>query len=165
MTLTLADAFYTHQQEVKVNSKTLKITVPAGIENGQKLALQGQGGAGVNGGPNGNLYITFIIENNPNFKRSGSNLYTTVEIDLYTAILGGDITLQTLKGKVNLKVKPEVQNGSEVKLTGMGMPVYKQDGKFGDLYVKYMVKIPTKLTTKEKELFAELATLSKGGHQ
>lgn len=165
MTLTLADAFYTHQQDVKVNSKTLKITVPAGIENGQKLALQGQGGAGVNGGPNGNLYITFVIENNPNFKRSGSNLYTSVEIDLYTAILGGDITLQTLKGKVNLKVKPEVQNGSEVKLTGMGMPVYKQDGKFGDLYVKYMVKIPTKLTAKEKELFAELATLSKGGHQ
>ena len=165
MHLTLADAFYTHQQEVKVNNKTLKITVAAGIENAQKLVLQGQGGAGVNGGPTGDLYITFVIENDPKFKRSGNNLYTSVEIDLYTAILGDDITLQTLKGKVNLKVKPETQSGSEVKLTGMGMPIYKQDGKFGDLYVKYIVKIPTNLTAKEKELFEELATLSKGGRQ
>jgi curved DNA-binding protein len=161
--LKLADVYYTHQQTVTVNGKTLKITVPAGIENGQKLALQGQGGAGVNGGPTGNLYITIVIENDSKFKRSGSDLHTTVDIDLFTALLGGEVTLSTLNGKVKLKVKPETQNGSQVKLTGMGMPVYKQEGKFGDLYVKYVVKIPTNLSAKEKELFTELAKLSGKG--
>jgi len=163
MHLTLSDVFYTHQQTVTVNGKTLKITVPAGIENGQKLALTGQGGPGVGGGPNGDLFITFVIENDPKFKRSGNDLHTVQEIDLYTAVLGGEITLTTLNGKVKLKVKPETQNGSEVKLKGMGMPVYKKDGEFGDLYVKYAVKIPTNLSEKEKELFAELVKLSDGG--
>ncbi len=155
--ISLADAFYTHEQMVTVNGKTLKITVPAGIENGQKLALQGQGGIGVGGGPNGNLYITFVVENDAKFKRSGNDLYTTLDLDLYTAVLGGEILLQTLKGKVKLKIKPESQSGNEVKLAGMGMPVYKKDGHFGDLYVKYNIKTPTNLTEKEKELFTELS--------
>jgi curved DNA-binding protein len=159
--LTLADVFYTHQQTVTVTGKTLKITVPAGIENGQKLVLQGQGGPGINGGPNGDLYITFIVERDPIFKRSGSDLYTSLDIDLYTAILGGEITLSTLNGKVKLKVKPETQNGTEVKLKGMGMPVYKKDGQFGDLYVKYSVKIPSDLSIREKELFEQLSKLGK----
>ena len=159
MHLALADVYYTHEQTVTVNGKTLKITVPAGIDNGQKLKLQGQGGASVNGGPNGDLFITFVVENDSTFKRSGSDLHTTTEIDLYTAVLGGEITLQTLNGKVKLKVKPETQNGTEVKLKGMGMPVYKKEGAFGDLYVKYSVKTPTNLTQKEKELFEELSKL------
>lgn len=157
--LALADVFYTHQQTVTVNDKTLKITVSAGIENGQKLVLKGQGGPGVGGGPNGDLYITFVIDNDPKFKRSGNDLYTTVEIDLYTAVLGGEITLQTLNGKIKLKVKPETQNGNEVKLKGIGMPIYKKDGEFGDLYVKYSVLIPANLSEKEKELFVELSKL------
>ena len=162
MTIKLADVYISHKQDVTVNNKTLKITVSAGIENGQKLVLQGQGGAGVNGGPNGDLYITFIVENHPKFKRVGSDLHTTVEIDIYTAILGGEVTLEALNGKVKLKVKPETQNGMEVKLKGMGMPVYKKDGHFGDLYAKYLVKLPVNLSPKEKELFEQLATLEGG---
>jgi curved DNA-binding protein len=159
----LADVYYTHQQTVTINGKTLKITVPAGTHNRQKLALQGQGGQGVNGGPNGDLFITFVIENDAKFKRLGSDLHTTVGIDLYTAVLGGEVMLHTLNGKVKLKVKPETQNGVEVKLAGMGMPVYKKEGQFGDLYVKYSVKIPTNLTPKEKELYEELSKLSSEG--
>lgn len=162
LTIKLADVYITHKQDILVNNKTLKITVAAGIENGQKLVLQGQGGVGVNGGPNGDLYITFIVENHPKFKRLGNDLHTTVEIDIYTAILGGEVTLEALNGKVKLKVKPETQNGTEVKLKGMGMPVYKKEGQFGDLYAKYVVKLPMNLSPKEKELFEELAKLQGG---
>ena len=163
MHLSLADVLLTHQQTVTVNGKTLKITVPAGIENSQKLKLQGQGGMGVGGGPNGDLYITFIVENDSRFKRSGSDLYTTCDLDLYTAVLGGEFALATLGGKVMLRVKPETQNGSEVKLKGMGLPLYKQEGAFGDLYVKYAVKMPVDLSEKHRQLFEELARHSEGG--
>ena len=71
--------------------------------------------------------------------------------------MGGEITINTLKGKVKLKVKPETQNGSKIKLKGMGFPVYKNEGQFGDLYVTYTIKIPTNLTDKQKELFTELS--------
>ena len=87
----------------------------------------------------------------------GNNLYTTVDLDLYTAVLGGEITMDTLNGKVKLKVKPETQNGSKIKLKGKGFPVYKNEGQFGDLYVTYTIKIPTNLTDKQKALFTELS--------
>ena len=111
----------------------------------------------MNGGPNGDLYITFSIANHARFKRLENNLYATVDLDLYTAVLGGEITLDTLNGQVKLKVKPETQNGSKVKLKGKGFPVYKNEGHFGDLLVTWTIKIPTNLTDKQKVLFAELA--------
>jgi curved DNA-binding protein len=87
----------------------------------------------------------------------GNDLYTTADLDLYAAVLGGEITIDTLDGKVKLKVKPETQNGSKIKLKGKGFPVYKSKGQFGDLYVTYMIRIPTDLTDREKELFYELS--------
>lgn len=155
--LSLRDAYTTHQQTLTVNGKNVRITIPAGIENGQKIRLKGYGGEGVNGGPKGDLYITFVIEDDPVFKRDGNDLYMTVDLDLYTAVLGGDITVDTLDGKVKLKVKPETQNGTKTRLKGKGFPVYKKEGQFGDLFVTYQVKIPTNLTDKQKELFKQLA--------
>lgn len=157
--LDLLDAFKTHKQTLTVNGKNIRITIPAGIENGQTIKIPGHGGAGVNGGPNGDLYITFSVANHPGIRRLGDNLYSTADLDLYTAVLGGEITLETLTGKVKLTVKPETQNGSKIKLKGKGFPVYKDEGKFGDLYVTYNVKIPTDLTAKQKALFTELAKL------
>ena len=133
--------------------------IPAGIENGQTIKIARHGGPGRNGGPNGDLYISFSIANHPTIKRLADNLYTTVELDLYTAVLGGEITLDTLSGKVKLHVKPETQNGSKVKLKGKGFPVYKNEGHFGDLYVTYVIKIPTNLTDRQKTLFTELSKL------
>jgi curved DNA-binding protein len=159
LNLDLTDAFKTHKQTLTVGVKKLRITIPAGIENGQSIKIPGQGGAGRNGGPDGDLYITFSIVNHHKFKRLGDNLYTTVELDLYTAVLGGEITIETLNGKVKLKVKPEIQNGSKIKLKGKGFPVYKNEGQFGDLYVTYSVKIPSNLTEKQKALFTELSEL------
>jgi len=157
--LNLTDAYTTHQQTLTVNGKNIRITIPAGIENGQKIKLKGHGAPGANGGPHGDLFITFSIENNTAFKRQENNLYTTVKIDLFTALLGGDITVDTMNGKVKLKVAPETQNGTQVRLKGKGFPVYKKDNEFGDLYVTYEVELPTKLTDKQKELFQELAKL------
>lgn len=157
--LELTDAYKTHKQTLTVNGRSIRITIPAGIENGQTIKIPGHGGTGVNGGPNGDLYISFSISNHSIFKRLGNNLYASIELDLYTALLGGEITLETLTGKVKLKVKPETQNGSKVKLKGKGFPVYKSEGQFGDLYISYNVKIPTNLTDKQKKLFTELSEL------
>ena len=155
--LGLTDAYTTHQQTLSVNGKNIRITIPAGVENGQVIKLKGHGGEGINGGPKGDLYITFVIADHPDFKRSGNDLYTTADIDLYTAVLGGEIMLNTLSGKIKLKVNPETQNGTKIRLKGKGFPVYKKEGQFGDLYVTYSIKIPTNLTEKQKELFRELA--------
>jgi curved DNA-binding protein len=157
--LELTDAYKTQKQTLTVNGTKIRITIPAGIENGQTIRIAGHGGPGINGGPNGDLYITFSIANHPNLKRLGDHLYTTVDLDLFTAVLGGDITIDTLNGQVKLKVAPETQNGSKVKLKGKGFPVYKKEGEFGDLYVTYVVKIPTNLTDKQRVLFTELSKL------
>ena len=159
--LNLTDVYKTHKQTLTLNGKRIRITVPAGIENGQTIKITGHGGPGRNGGPNGDLYITFTIENNTRFKRDGSNLYKNVDLDLYTAILGGEITVNTFDGKVKLKVKSETQNGAKVKLKGKGFPVYKKEGQFGDLFITYTVKTPINLSEKEKELFKQLASLKK----
>lgn len=154
--LDLLSASKTFKQTLNVNGKNIRITVPAGVENGQTIKIAGHGGPGVNGGPNGDLYITFSIAQHPRFKRLGNDLYTSVDLDLYTAILGGEITIDTLDGQVKLKVKPETQNEAKVKLKGKGFPVYKNEGKFGDLYVTYNIQLPTNLNEQEKDLFVQL---------
>lgn len=155
--LNLSEAYSTHQQTFTINGKNIRITVPAGIENGQEIKLAGYGAPGVNGGPNGDLYITFEIINNTAFIRKGNDLYLNLPLDLYKAILGGEETIDTLGGKVKTKVMPETQNGTKVRLKGKGFPVYKKDGVFGDLYITYQIQIPTGLTAKEKELFEQLS--------
>ena len=154
--LSLREAAVTHKQVLNVNGKNIRITVPAGIANGQTIKLRGHGAPGVNGGPDGDLYITFIIPDDPVFKRLGNDLYVTAPLNLYTAVLGGEETVDTLDGKVKLKVKPETQNGTKVRLKGKGFPVYKEEGKFGDLIVTYNITIPTNLTEHQKELFRQL---------
>ena len=131
-------------------------TIPAGVENGQVIKIKGKGGEGLNGGPNGDLYIKFIIDNHTQFKREGNNLYQNVDLDLYTSILGGEITIDTFNGKVKVKIKPATKNESKVKLKGKGFPIYKKEGKFGDLIITYHIKTPTDLSEKEIELFKEL---------
>ena len=154
--LSLRDAAQTHKQVLNVNGKQVRITIPAGVADGQVIKLKGYGGEGINGGPAGDLYITFRIAEDPVFKRLGDDLYVDVEVDLYTAVLGGEKVVDTLEGKVKLKIKPETQNGTKVRLKGKGFPIYKKEGQFGDLIVTYSVKIPTSLTDRQKELFREL---------
>ena len=158
--LNLTDVYKTQQQVLTVNNKNIRITIPAGVENGQKIKISGHGGPGINKGPNGDLYLTFQITNNTKFRRDGNDLHATIDLDLYKAVLGGEITVDTLDGKVKLKVKPETQNGTKIRLKGKGFPVYKKEGQHGDLFITFQIKIPTNLTEKQRELFEQLAKLS-----
>ena len=159
MNINLSEIFTTRQETITVNGKNIRVSIPAGIENGQKLKLKALGTPGRNGGPNGDLIITFNVINNTNFKRDGADLFSTVEVNLYTAILGGEVTVSTIGGgKVKLKVNPETQNNTKIRLKGKGIPHYKKE-TFGDLYITYSVLIPTNLTEKQKALFDELSKL------
>ncbi len=155
--LNLTDVYTTHKQTLTINDKNIRITVPAGIEDQQTIKIAKYGGPGVNGGPKGDLYLTLSILNNTEFKRVGADLYKSVEIPLTTAVLGGDITTNTFDGKVKLKVSPSTQNGTKAKLAGKGFPKYKKEGQFGNLIITYSIKIPSKITEKQMELFNELA--------
>lgn len=157
--LNLKDVYRTHKRTLTVNGKNIRLTIAAGVENGQTIKIKGYGGEGINGGPKGDLYITFLIANHGTFKRDGNDLFATVDLDLYTAMLGGEIVVDTFDGKVKLKVQPETPNNTKVRLKGKGFPVYKKEGQFGDLYITYSIKNPTNLSAKEKELFEELAKL------
>ena len=158
-TLSLIDASETHQQTLTINGKNIRITIPAGIENKQMIKLKGHGSLGANGGPSGDLYLTFIVTPNPDFKRLSNDLFTKAKIDLYTALLGGEATIETLKGKVKLKVNPETQYGTKIRLKGKGFPVYKKEGEAGDLYVTYEILLPINLTEQQRILFTELSKL------
>jgi curved DNA-binding protein len=157
--LPLTEAYTAHQKTITVNGKNIRLTFPAGLENGQTIKVGGHGELGVNGGPNGDLYITFSINNNTKFTREGNNLYCNQDVDLYTALLGGIVLIPTFTATVKLKVNPETQSGTKVKLKGKGFPVYKKENEFGDLIITYQIILPKNLTDKEEELFTELSKI------
>jgi curved DNA-binding protein len=157
--LPLEEVYRSHKRTLHVSGKNIRLTIPAGIRNGQVIKIKNHGAEGIQGGPRGDLHIRFSIVNNTPFRRDEDNLYTTVKLDLYKALLGGEIIVDTFDGQVKLKVKPETPNGSQVKLKGKGFPVYKKEGHFGDLFITYEIELPKKLSLKEKELFGELAKL------
>ncbi len=159
LNLDLKEVFTTHKRELNINGKNIRITIPAGIKDEQVIKIPGYGGDGLNGGPKGDLQIQINVANNTTFKIDNNDLHNTVELDLYKALLGGDLIVDTFDGKVKLKVAPETQTGTKVKLKGKGLPVYKKEGEFGDLYITYNITLPKNLTEKEKELFTELSKL------
>ncbi|GAK94709.1 DnaJ-class molecular chaperone CbpA [Nonlabens ulvanivorans] len=157
--LNLMDIYKTHKRTLTINGKNIRITIPAGVTNGQSIKIKNHGGSSPSNGPNGDLIITFSIINDTPFKREKGDLFITQEIPLLTAILGGSQLVKTLDGKVKLTIKEGTQNGSKVKLKGKGFPIYKKEGSYGDLYVTYTVMIPESLTPKQKELYQELLKL------
>lgn len=160
----LTDVLAERKEVLTVREKKVRITIPAGVEDGQVIKLKGYGGDGVNGGPSGDLYITFVINNNTAFQRIGNDLHRTLPVSLYTAVLGGEEIVETLNGKVKINLKPGTQNGAKTRIKGKGFPVYKQPGAVGDLYITFQVMVPTKLSDQEKALFTQLANFKKSGH-
>ena len=156
----IKEAYSTHKKEFSVNGKSIRITIPAGIEDQQTIKINGYGSPGLNNGLNGDLYLTFSIANSTSFKRVGNDLFLTHNLDLYAAVLGGDVTITDFNhAKLKLKVAAGTQNGTKVRLKGKGFPVYKKEGQFGDLYITYNVVIPKNLSEKEIELFNQLSNL------
>lgn len=161
--LKLSDVYQSQKQTLTLDGKNIRLTIPAGVEDGQTIKIRGYGGEGKNGGPKGDLFIQFLIKNDTDFVREGNDLYVKVNVDMYSAILGGEITVPTMDGKVKLKLSPGTQSDTKVRLKGKGFPIYKEEGKFGDLYVTYKVEIPKNITEQEKPLFEQLAKLRNHG--
>lgn len=156
LALDLREVYKTHKRTLTVGGKNIRITIPAGIEDGQTIRIKGYGAPGVNGGPDGDLLITFQLRNSTPFRREGADLHRTVAVPLTTAVLGGTLTVDTFDGKAELKVKPQTANNTRVKLKGKGFPVYKKEGQFGDLILTYQVELPKQLTEEQRKLFESL---------
>lgn len=136
--------------------KKIKIRIPAGIENGTRLRIPGEGNVGKNGGRNGDLYIIVHVKEHPYFKRQGNNIYLRKDIDFVQAVLGADIPVETLYGTVKLKVPPGTQSSETFRLKNKGIK-NERTGRVGDQYVKLDIRIPTKLTPTERELLERYA--------
>ena len=154
--ISLSEVFKEHKQTFEINGKKIRITVPAGAYDGLQIKLSGYGGEGYNGGPKGDLYITFEIENNTPYEVAGYDLKMETELDLYTAILGGHKSVITPYGEIRLTVNPLTQNGTTVRVKDKGLPVYKQSGVHGNLLITYRVKLPDSLTEEQRKLFEQL---------
>jgi curved DNA-binding protein len=159
LTLTLEEAFHGVQKTITVNGKNLRIKIKPGVEDGQTIRLKGSGGPGMNGAENGDLYITLRIQPDHHYTRKGNDLFVDAPVSVSKAALGGEQIVNTLSGKIKVKIQPETQNGKMLRLKGKGFPVYNHPGQHGDLYIKTILHLPEKLTDKEKDLFRQLAAL------
>ncbi len=155
--LSLRDIRQTHRRVLDVGGRKIRLTIPAGVTDGQTIRIKGQGGPAPRGGEKGDLYLTFRIAEDPTFRREGSDLYVDLPVDLYTVVLGGKTEAPTLDGPVRVSIPPESQHGQLIRLKGKGLPRYKQPDQYGDLYLKLQVQLPKHLSDSEKQLFRELA--------
>lgn len=153
--LTLQEAAVTHRHTFIVNGEKIAITVPAGIADGQRIRLQKRGKAGIDGGERGDLYITFRILPDNRFTRVDNDLCTTAPCDIFTLLLGGEAIIPTLNGNVKTTIKPGTQPDSKLRLRGKGFPLYRQEGKNGDLIITIKATLP-QLNKRQKELMEEV---------
>jgi len=156
LTITLLEAYNGTERMIDVKGRTIKVKVGRGVKDGQKLRVKGKGGSSAAGGSSGDLYIQVVVLPDPRFKREGNNLYTTIEADLYTAVLGGKVGVDTIKGTVSINIPAGTQNGKTLRLKNMGMPDYSHPVVTGDLFVKVHIRIPKKLKPEERALFEKL---------
>jgi curved DNA-binding protein len=143
--------------------RRIEAKIPAGVQEGSKVRLAGQGGPGTGGGPAGDLYLVVSIVPHYLFERKGDDLHSKLSVPLTTAILGGEVTVPNLNGKVVLKIPAETQNGRVFRLKGKGMPRLNDPQHHGDLFAEVSVVLPDKLTDKERKLFEEFAKLRGSG--
>jgi curved DNA-binding protein len=160
-TLSLEEAYHGSKWLIQLNGQTIKVTIKPGAADQQMLRIPGKGAGALSGGPNGDLYLTVNIAPHPEYQRQGNDLRRDLPVNLYTAVLGGKVEIKTLKGKVTVNIPKGTSNGKELRLRGLGMPVYGKKGKFGDLLVKIDVMLPEHLGTEEIDLFGKLAGLRK----
>ncbi len=153
VTISLQEAYNGSHRRVEVNGRGLEVKIPAGAKTGTKMRMSGVGPGG------GDVYLVLKVASDDRFKRKGNTLYAEVEVDLSTAVLGGEVSLTTLGGEVRLNVPPGTQPGQKIRLKGRGMPFLKSPDKHGDLLAEVKVTLPRTLTPRQRELFDELAQL------
>jgi len=160
-TLSLEEAYHGGTRLIKLDGQTIKVTLKPGITDQQVLRIPGKGGGGLNGGPNGDLFLRIKLAPHPEFERKGNDLHCDMTVDLYTAVLGGKAQVKTLKGMVKVDIPGETQNGKVLRLRALGMPISGKKNEFGNLFVKIVVQIPQDLSEQEIDLFKKLAALRK----
>lgn len=160
--ITLQEAYYGTTRIFKIGNESIKLNIKPGISDEQLLKIPGKGSAGAFGGQPGDLLIRIRVLPDPKFERKGDDLYSTLKIDLYTALLGGKVEFKTLSKTVKIDIPEGTQNGKVLKLAKMGMPRYNSPSQFGDLYLTIQVELPINLTAKEKALFKELRKIRYG---
>jgi DnaJ-class molecular chaperone len=138
-------------------SKRIQVKIPAGVDNGSKIRVAGEGQPGIGGGPRGDLFLVISVKLDPNFERKGDDLYTDVEVELVKAMLGGEVLVPIPDDrKLMLTIPPETQNDRSFRLAGKGMPRLRGEGN-GNLYARVKVVLPMRLSSEERELFEKLA--------
>jgi len=159
LTITLESAFSGGVQVLSVGDQKIRLTLKPGIWDRQTIKIGAKGASGLNGGENGDLFITFLLQPNPAYRLDGTNLFMNLPVSIYAALLGASQETKTLSGTFNIKIPPETQNGTVFKLKGRGFPVYDKPGTQGDLFLKVMLELPKKIDSREAALFRELAAL------
>lgn len=158
--ITLEDAFRGTAVSLQYeDGRRIEAKIPPGVKTGSRIRLSGQGGPGPSGGQAGDLYLIVEVGPHPTFTRDGDDLRVNVPVDLYTAVLGGNVSVPTLERPVELTIPPETANGRVFRLRGLGMPRLKNSQERGNLYATVQVQTPKNLSAKEKELFQELRQL------
>jgi len=154
--ISLQEAYRGTMRILSKGREQKRVKIPAGARTGTKVRFAGEGNPGRMGGQSGDLYLQVVVRDDPRFERKGDDLRSTVEVELFTALLGGKAAVQTLGGAVMLTIKPGTQNGQTFRLRGKGMPKLKQKGEHGDLYATVDVRLPTDLTPRQRELLEEM---------
>ena len=154
--ISLEEAYNGAHRSLQRGDKRLDVNIPAGARTGTKVRMAGAGGVGQTPG---DLFLVVAVRPHPTYRRDGDDLHVDVPVDLYTAVLGGEVRVPTLAGEMKLTVPPESQAGKAFRLSGRGMPKLRQSTEHGDFYAHLVVRVPTELSERERELFAELAAL------
>lgn len=164
MQISLEEAYSGTTRQLEMDGRKLQLNIKPGVKDKQVLRLKGKGGKGMHGGEEGDIYITIHVPEHPHFRRKDNDLFCDVPVDLYTAILGGQALIGTLRNPMKITISKETDNGKILRLKGMGMPIYGRENEFGDLYAKVIIRLPKNLSAEENALFKKLATLKHASH-
>ena len=159
VSISLDEAYSGTTRVMNVNGRKLKVKIKPGIESGQSLRLRGQGGKSMYGGTEGDLIIKVNVLDHSQYTRKGKDLYTTARVDIYTAIMGGQTEIKTVKGNVNVKIPKGTDGGKNIRLKGMGMPLYGNENTKGDLYVNVQISVPKNLSAEEEQKLGALKSI------
>jgi curved DNA-binding protein len=158
--VTLEEAFNGTQRVLSIDNRRIEVKIPAGVRTGSKVRVAGEGYPGAAGGSAGDLFLVVQVQPHPAFERKGDDLQTETPVGLYTALLGGEVTVATLTGKATLNIPAGTQPGQVFRLRGQGMPHLREPSQRGNLLVKIQVRLPKQLSDRERQLFQELASLA-----